>query len=485
MTTESLVAPTSTGDIDVVVLSWLDDALTSLDPLGFAGYVPPAAADESVRTAAISVAGVEAVWIDCDFGRVGGTMGAVAGHRIVTAFDEATRRRLPVVQTVSSGGARLQEGMVSLVQMARAASAVLRHREAGLMSAAYLHAPTTGGVFASWASLSDVRAAEPGATIGFGGPRVVEQVTGTRPPASSHTAESALLHGLVDEIVPIERRWQWLAAAIGARVGAPLALPPGRPALTPVDPVPGEPYELLLRCRAPHRASGLEWAACLADSWTEIRGSDPGVRAGLATIDGQRIVLIAMDRHAGDGSRHLPGPGAFRVAQRALELAGRLGLSVLTLVDTPGADPAPGSEAGGVAGEIARTLLAMAGLGTPSVALCVGEGGSGGAMALAHVDQLLLLDGSVFSVIGPEAGATILYRDAARAAELTRALRMTAAELHVLGVADSVVADEPGAVRSAVLRALASARVGDRDRRIDELTTAAISAEPATKDGRP
>lgn len=482
MTTESLANPVVVGE-DVTVLSWLDDGRVSTDPLDFPGYTPPSADDESVRTAVISLGDREAVWIDCDFGRLGGTMGAVAGHRIVAAFDHATRTGLPVVQTVSSGGARLQEGMISLVQMARAASAVQRHRAAGLISAAYLHSPTTGGVFASWASLADVRAAEPGATIGFGGPRVVEQVTGVRPPASSHTAESAARHGLVDEVVPVADRWAWLGAALGALPGVALTLPAQRPVVTSQDEVPNDPYELLLRCRSAERPSGLEWAHRLTDSWTELRGSDPGVRAGLADIGGRRVVVIAMDRHAGPG--HLPGPGAFRLAQRAIHLAGRLGFPVVTFIDTPGADPSPDAEAGGVAGEIARTLLAMAELTSLSVAVCVGEGGSGGAVALAHADRLLMLDGSVFSVIGPEAGAAILFRDASRAPELTRSLRMTAPELHALGVVDAVVADDPSAVRAAVLDALATARAGDRDPRIDQLTEAAISADSRTKEGRP
>ena len=206
----------------------------------------------------------------------------------------------------------------------------------------------------------------------------------------------------------------------------------------------------------------------------ELLGGDPAIRAALATVNGRRTVVIAMDRHVFGDATAKPGPGAFLLAQRALRLADRLGLPVLTLIDTPGADPSPGSEAGGLAGEIARTLLAMAELRGASVALCVGEGGSGGAMALGHADRLLLLDGAVFSVIGPEAGAAILYRDRARAPELTGALRVTAPDLLRLGVIDAVVGETVAEVRQAVAWAFEQARPGDRLRREGRATSAAL-----------
>ncbi|MCD0452960.1 acetyl-CoA carboxylase carboxyl transferase subunit beta [Actinocorallia sp. API 0066] len=451
-----------------------DDDLRSADVLGFPGYAVPEASDESVRTALIDLRGAPAVWIDCDFRRSGGTMGAVAGVRIVRAFDRARAAGLPVAQTVSTGGARLQEGMISLLQMPRTVSAAARHAAAGLRSAAYLRSPTTGGVFASFASLADLRAAQPDATIGFGGPRVVAEVTGAYPPPSSHTAESALRHGTIDAIVPPERCWDWLAAAVGAADGYRLVPPPGRPSTPDPSPARPDPYEHLLRARGSRRPSGLEWAAWLTDSWVEIGGADPAIRAGVAALAGRRVVVITMDRFAGR-TPGAPGPAAFRLAQRAVGLAGRLGLPVLTLVDTPGADPRPDSEAHGVAGEIARTLLALAELPSPSVCLVVGEGGSGGAIALAHTDRLLVLDGAAFSVIGPEAGAAVLYRDSGRAPELTRALRITPRDLLRLGVADAVLPEDAAAVRAAVAAALAHARPGSRDGRPDAATAAAVT----------
>jgi acetyl-CoA carboxylase carboxyl transferase subunit beta len=141
---------------------------------------------------------------------------------------------------------------------------------------------------------------------------------------------------------------------------------------------------------------------------------------------------------------------------------------LLTLVDTPGADPGPDSEAGGLAGEIARTFAAMDALPTPSVSVCVGEGGSGGALAIAHADRLLIQRHAVFSVIAPEGAAAILHRDSSRAAELAEQLRLTAPALVELGVADGVVDEVLDA--DTLLRAFEVARAGDRRRRIDGAT---------------
>jgi acyl-CoA carboxylase subunit beta len=467
----------SAADGTVFFVEEWDTDLASADPLRFPSYQVPAAEEESVRTGLAFVGSTLAGVVDCQFARFGGSMGAVAGERVVRLFARATDRRLPVVALVASGGARLQEGMVSLVQMARTASAVRDHSRAGLLFAAVYRAHTTGGVLASWASLADVRAAEPGATVGFAGPRIVAQVTGDLPPATSHAAESAYAYGLVDALVPSPDQFGWLAGVLTGNAPS-LALPAARPVRHDTSPLPDEPWLMLARARSAMRPSGVEWAAWLTDSWVELRGPDPSIRAGLAMLAGRRVVVVASDRHAVGNATARPGPAGFRLAQRAMNLAGRLGLPVVTLIDLPGAEPGPAAEADGIAGEIARTLLAMADVPVPTVALCVGEGGSGGAMALAHADRFYVLDGAVFSVIGPEAGAAILYRDASHAPELARSLRMTAPDLLALGIVDRVL-PETGAhavtrVREAVAGALADARVGDRIARPAAATRRAI-----------
>lgn len=455
-----------------LVEEW-DADLTGGDPLAFPGYTPPSR--ESVLTGRTA----HYALVEGRFDVLGGSMGAVHGERVARAYRRAADEGLPVVVRPASGGARMQEGMVALVQMARTATAASVHRRNGLLSLAVLGHPTTGGVFASYASVADVRAAVRGATVGFAGPRVVEQLLGVPLPAGSHTAEGAFAAGLVDAVVDADDgEVAWVEAALGLR-DVPLVVAPVEQRRGP--DVADEPvvtahgvWGEVLRARDPRRPSGLDVAAALTTSWTPLRSPDPTVHVALATFEGRRVVVIANDRHALPGR---PGPAGYEAACRGIELAGRIGLPVLTFVDTPGAEPGPAAEAAGIGPAIARTFAAMADLPTPSVAVCVGEGGSGGALALAFADRLLLQEHAVFSVIGPEGAAAILHRDAGRAAEVAPLLRLTSRDLLDLGIVDSIVPEDRGAddVRDGVRAALRDATPGDRLRRFDAATVRWLS----------
>lgn len=435
-----------------------DAELRGGDPLGFPGY-GGAPARESVLTGRTE----HYALVESQFDVIGGSMGAVHGERVVRAYRRAGDERLPMVLLTQSGGARMQEGMVSLIQMPRCAAAARAHGAAGLLSIAVHRSPTTGGVFASYGSLVDVRAVVAGATVGFAGPRVVELTSGRRLPPDSHTAESAYAAGLVDAIVDEADEAAWVEAALGLR-HAPLPIRFGE---THTQPADGTAWDEVVRARAAGRPSGWDWAALLCESWVDLHGVDPVLRAGLASVDGQRTVVVASDRHAVDGR---PTPAGYRLARRAVELATRLGLPILTLIDTPGADPGPESEAAGIAGEIARTMATLDGAGARTVGVCVGEGGSGGALALGHTDRLLMLEHAVFSVIAPEGAAAILERDASKAPEVAQKLKLTAADLLALGIVDEVVPETADTVRVAVRRAFAEAQPGDRLRRVDAAT---------------
>ena len=458
-----------------IVEAW-DDDLAGDDPLAFPGYAEEIAAmggRESVLTGRTDHYALIAGRFDV----FGGSMGAVHGERVVRAFRRAADAGLPVVVVTSSGGARMQEGMVSLIQMARTAAAVNDHAARGLLSLAVHRSPTTGGVFASYGSLCDVRAAEPGATIGFAGPRVVERTLGHAPPAGSHRSERAYEAGLVDALVARDEQPAWVEAALGLRA-APLLLPEGRllrsrsRSRRRVRDVlrlrrRRHPWESVRRARAPGRPSGIDWAARLCESWTDLHGPDPTVRAGIATLAGTRLVVVASDRYAGDGR---PTPAGFRLAQRAIALAGRLRLPLLTLVDTPGAHPGSQSEEGGIAGEIARTFAAMEAVPTASVSVCVGEGGSGGALAIAAADRLLVQRDAIFSVIAPEGAAAILGHEEHEVPDLAARLRITSKDLADYGIADAVVPEDADGLRAVIVDALAGARPGDRQRRFDAAT---------------
>ena len=444
------------------VQEWDADVLAG-DPLGFQGY------EERRRALATTGEAVETgrtehyAYIEGRFDVLGGTMGAAVGERVVRAYHRACDLRLPMVVTTRTGGARLQEGMVALVQLARTASAASRHAAAGLLSLGVYGSPTTGGVYASFGSLVDVRAAIEHAVIGFAGPRVAEDALGTSLPQGSHTAEAAYDAGLVDELVTVGGAADWVDVALGRRA-RPL---PTRPLPAWSNPDATGAWGEVLRARAVGRPTGIDRAARLCSSWLELRGPDPVVRAGLATVAGRRCVVVATDRYHAEAR---PTPAGFRLAQRAVGLAGRLGLPVVTLVDTPGADPSPAAEADGLAREIALTFKAFADCPTPVVSVCVGEGGSGGALALSFADRLIMQEHTVFSVIGPEGAAAILERDPDRAADVADRLLLTSADLLALGVVDEVIAEGQAALDTAVGAALATAEPGGRESRFDRVT---------------
>jgi acetyl-CoA carboxylase carboxyl transferase subunit beta len=350
----------------------------------------------------------------------------------------------------------MQEGMWALVQMAKTVEARARHADAGLAHVTLLTSPTTGGVYASFASLADVILAEESATLGFAGPRVVEGLTGSAPASDVHTADFAFAHGLVDELVAPGDE----AATIGRALAA---LRPERREAVPaaaraeaVDDtaVPQKPsitaWERLRRVRHADWPRAPRIIDVLIDDGIALRGDrtgapdDGGVLVRAGGLCGTKVSALAIGLGASTDGRIRPE--GFRKAIRALRIAGQLQLPVVTIVDTRGADPLPSSEAAGVAGAIGQTLQAMLACPAPTLAVVTGEGGSGGALALTVADRVLAIEGAVFSVIAPEAAATILYRDASRGPDLAERLAITTDELVRLGLVDRVIHEPDGGV---------------------------------------
>lgn len=446
-----------------VVEEW-DADLTAGDPLVFPGYADALARDNSGGEAVHTGRTAHYAFASGRFDVIGGSMGAAVGEKVVRAYDRATAARLPMVVHTRTGGARVQEGMIALIQLARTATAAQRHSAAGLLSIGVYGSPTTGGVFASYGSLVDLRAAESHAVLGFAGPRVAEGTLGITLPPGSHTARWAYDHGQLDALVVPGETVAWVEAALGLR-DRPL---PTRPLPAWEDPREPGAWGEVLRARAVGRPTGIDRAARLCRSWVELRGLDATVRAALATVAGRRCVVVATDRYCGPGR---PTPDGFRLAQRAVRLAGRLGLPVVTLVDTPGADPSPEAEADGIGPEIAATFEAFAACPTPIVSACVGEGGSGGALALCYADRLLMSEHAIFSVIAPEGAAAILERTITSPAEVAGLLKLTSADVSALGIVDEVIAEGQVALDAAVAAALDTAVPGDRERRFDAATS--------------
>ncbi|HKV43614.1 MAG TPA: acetyl-CoA carboxylase carboxyltransferase subunit alpha/beta [bacterium] len=442
----------------------VDRNLISVDPLQFMDRRPyrdrlvEARRATGLREAATSgicrVGGRRIVLVVLDFGFLGGTMGSVVGEKVANAFEHATRRRIPLVSVAASGGARMQEGMLSLMQMAKVAAAAARHDSEGLAFLSILTDPTFGGVTASFASLGDVLIAEPGAQIGFVGPRVIEQTTGTPLPPDSHRAETVLRAGMIDLIVPRERLRETVAYLVGH-------LSRGGGSRGPAEAVPSGPapvglaaWEQVRLARHRGRPQTRDYIAAMTTRFVELHGDrqggdDPTIVGGLAELDGETVVIVGHQR------RHLPGqtegegqamanPEGYRKALRLMRLGAKFQLPVVTLIDTRGANPSYESEQHGIAQTLALNLATMSHLRTPIVSVITGEGGSGGALALGVADRVLMLEHAIYSVIAPEGAAAILYRDAKKAEALSEALKLTARDLLRLGVIDAIVPEPEG-----------------------------------------
>ncbi len=456
----------------------MDRNLISVDPLQFIDRRPyrerlvearrQTGLREAVTTGVCEIGGRRVVLVVFDFDFLGGTMGSVVGEKVAHAFEEATRRRIPLVSVTASGGARMQEGMLSLMQMAKVSAASARHDREGLAFVSILTDPTFGGVTASFASLGDVIIAEPGAQIGFVGPRVIEQTTGEALPPDSHRAESLLRAGLIDLIVPRDQLRETVAYLVGH------LSPPLLTRARPTDLLPSvasghlAAWEEVRLARHAERPTTQDYIERMTSRFVELHGDrqggdDPAILGGLAELDGHTVVIVGHERGGTPEEqeahhRGMASPDGYRKALRLMQLGAKFHIPVVTLIDTRGARADYDSERRGIAQALARNLAAMTTLPTPIVSVIIGEGGSGGALALGVADRMLMLEHAIYSVISPEGAAAILYRDAAKAETLSEALKLTAHDLRRLGVIDAVVPERHGgahldhAAAAAVLR---------------------------------
>ena len=407
----------------------VDVPVVARDPAAWPGYAPR----QAVSVWRLPRGPVAAVW---DFGAYGGSFGEDDATALGAAVAIAVAERRPLLTLVRSGGTRLQEGMAALVGIPRARLALLDLAAAGLPHLSVADAPTTGGVWISVAAAADLRVAVAGATVGFAGPRVVEAFTGVLPPKGSHTAESAYAAGLVDAVLPGEQVPAWIDRALAALAPADACSPAAAPRTASAEATTG--WEQVLRSRARTR-SGADLLGTLVEGGVPLRAprGDGTVAAVVGRVDGRPCVGVAVA--AAVGGR--PTPEGYRLAARAYRLAGRLGLPVLSLVDTPGADPGTAAEEGGIAAAMGEALDALLTCPTPTLALVHGEGGSGGALAAAAADRVLVTADAYFAAIGPEGAQAALRRPAAECADL---MRITPADLLGSGFADALV--EPSQV---------------------------------------
>ncbi|MFC9327455.1 carboxyl transferase domain-containing protein [Kitasatospora sp. NPDC057015] len=412
--------------------------------------------DEAVTTGRILLAGRPVAVVASEFGFLGGSIGVSTAERITRAVERATAERLPLIALPVSGGTRMQEGSAAFLCMLRVTAAVQAHQAAGLPYLTYLRNPTMGGVFASWGTLGHLVLAEPGARLGFLGPRVYEELRGVPLPDGVQLAETLAGRGLVDAVVaPGDLRdalRRLLALLCDRPAPADTPRPPTEPDAPDAPGAAGAPdaWEAVLRTRDPGRPGTRELLRHAAgrpvhlESPAGPEGPDRALVRALASFDGQPAVVVGQQRRT--GRQELPFTAAdLRAVRRTARQAEQLGLPLVTVVDTAGAELSAQAELDGVAVEIAQCLTTLLALRTPVLAVLLGQGSGGGALALLPADRVLAARHAWLAPLPPEGASAIVHRDGEHAAELARAQGIGAYDLAAVGLVDRVIPELPDA----------------------------------------
>lgn len=448
-----------------------DHDLTGGNPVNYKGYPEKVQAlqektglKEAVVTGRGKINGRETVIAVCDGRFLMASMGWAVGEKITRAVERATEEKLPVIIFACSGGARMQEGITSLMQMAKTSAALERHSKAGLLYVSVLTEPTTGGVTASFAMLGDIILAEPGALIGFAGPRVIEQTIRQKLPKGFQRAEFLVEHGFVDDIVRREDLKETLGKILEMHEGQSTdstsenekASYINKDEFSPKSDVAHadiNPYltawERVQLSRKTDRPSGSDYIEALFTDFMEFHGDrnygdDRAVIGGIAKFHGRPVTVIVQEKgtNTKENIVHnfgMPMPEGYRKALRLMKQAEKFHRPVICFVDTPGAFCGIEAEERGQGEAIARNLRELAGLKTPVLSIVTGEGGSGGALALAAGDQVWMLENSVYSILSPEGFASILWKDSTKAKEAAAVMKLTASDLYQKGIIEQVI----------------------------------------------
>ena len=408
--------------------------------------------DESVVTGEGRIKGRRVAVVACEFGFLAGSIGVQAAERLVRAVERATDERLPLLASPTSGGTRMQEGTVAFLQMVKITAAIGRHKAAGNPYLVYLRNPTTGGVLASWGSLGHVTVAEPGALVGFLGPRVYRALYGEEFPPGVQTAENLLAHGLVDAVLPPEEIPETLGRALRV-LTAPRQVSPDRAVPVPsasdahIEDVPA--WESIRRSRRPGRPGVRQLLRQAATDVVPMRrtgpGEDyPGLILALARFGDAACIVLGQDRqNQAVGSPF--SPADLREARRGMKLADELKLPLVTVIDTAGAALSREAEEAGLAGQIARSLQDLVLLDAPTVCLLLGEGAGGGALALLPADRVVCAQHGWLSPLPPEGASAIMFRTTRRAPEMAQAQGVRSLDLLRAGIVDRIVVEHPDA----------------------------------------
>lgn len=440
-----------------------DSDLQGGNPLEYKGYEEKleklqekTGLSEAVITGKAKIDGRETAIGVCDGRFLMASMGEAVGEKIARAVERATEERLPVILFACSGGARMQEGIVSLMQMAKTSAALKHHSDAGLLYISILTDPTTGGVTASFAMLGDVILAEPKALIGFAGPRVIEQTIGQKLPEGFQRAEFLLEHGFLDAIVERPQMKAVLSKILALHENGK-GTDFNRKECAQDLVADGRKEEKLTAwqrvelSRRKDRPVGSDYIDALFTDFVEFHGDryfadDKAIIGGVARFHGMPVTVIAQAKGRNtkeniERNFGMSEPEGYRKALRLMKQAEKFARPVICLVDTPGAFCGLEAEERGQGEAIARNIYEMSGLKVPVVSIIIGEGGSGGALAMATADEVWMLENSIYSILSPEGFASILWKDSSKAKEAAEVMKLTAENLKAQGIVERVFAE--------------------------------------------
>ena len=437
-----------------------DEGIENSNPLDYPDYPEKVESlkerfklDEAVTTGKCRIHGEETVLCVCDTRFLMGSMGYVVGEKITRAVEKATEQKLPVIIFTCSGGARMQEGMVSLMQMAKTSAVLKKHSDAGLLYITVLTDPTTGGVTASFAMLGDIILAEPGALVGFAGPRVIEQTIGQKLPEGFQRSEFLVEHGLIDGIIERQDMKDTLGKLLqmhhkvdreDALIMTKLAIPKQTSKKEEMSA-----WERVQTARSSERPTALDFINEIFADFEEFHGDrhygdDGATVGGIAYLDGCPVTVIGQQkgRTTKDNIKRnfgMPSPEGYRKALRLMKQAEKFGRPIINFIDTPGAFPGMEAEEHGQGEAIARNLFEMSTLQVPVLSIVIGEGGSGGALALAVANEVWMLENATYTILSPEGFASILWKDSSKAPEAAALMKVTANELKKMGIIEKVI----------------------------------------------
>lgn len=441
--------------------------IQSLDPLEFSPRISyrvrllqdqtRTGLSEAAVTGTCSIGGTPVVIIVLDSSFLGGSMGVVVGEKVTLALELAARKKMPCVAMVTSGGARIQEGVLSLMQMAKTTLAARALRDKGQAFIISLSNPSTGQVLGSFASMADIIFAEPGSHIGFAPLGDLREIEGKRADAE-HTAESYLERGHVDAIIERDALKHELASVLDLispefRLTSSRRIAPENVAIRP-----REAWEMVKLARRPDRPRARFYIDNVFANFFELHGDrvysdDPSVIIGLARLGGQSVMIVAQQKSNAAQSDDSSGPrmgeitpGGFRKARRGVILAETFKIPVVTIVDSPGPRLGIDMEQRGLASAIARMIDQMGRVKTPTLSILIGEGGSEAALAFGLADRVLMLENAIYTPIAPEQGAQAEMSDPGKASDIARALKLTSVDCVDMEIVDDIVPEpESGA----------------------------------------